>query len=391
MHITAKYFLQKSQAILLLFFVLFIIFFPSSSCIASWQATLSQYLFTDAVCFLSSSVFDWPMVSTLISSDSRAMYLFCLLLIMMAFLLQIIFVLFIKNSAHLQQYCYYIIVYYLVYMMWQYGWDKLTYQQFAAPEPNILFTNIGDAHKDILYWSAIGTSRGYNIFLGLVEMIASVLLMFRFTRPIGLLAVVFIMLNVLAINICFDINVKLFSAILLSMAMVCLLPYCMRVYQSIKHNMPLQAKLITQIMDTRLKNLIKYLILLGIMIQVCGKDIGAYFLFLSEKNNNDFKGAYQVINKNNQHIRRVFIHKDDYLITQNDDDKMQDYPIQLDTIIHCFVALLPNKQSMYIPFIAKNKILQTIILHQDTLRVMPINYKNMPALQPDFHATIDEY
>ena len=50
-----------------------------------------------------------------------------------------------------------------------YGVQKLLMQQFFTPEANTLYTPLGRLDKDILFWTTMGLSRGYNIFLGVVE------------------------------------------------------------------------------------------------------------------------------------------------------------------------------------------------------------------------------
>lgn len=105
-----------------------------------------------------------------------------------------------------------------------YGFSKLYKWQFMLPEPNILYTTVGEMHRDILYWTSMGTSRPYSMFMGVVEIVPAILLLFRRTTVLGAFAAVLVMANVVAVNFSFDITVKLHSSLLLIMAMVVLIP-----------------------------------------------------------------------------------------------------------------------------------------------------------------------
>lgn len=106
-----------------------------------------------------------------------------------------------------------------------YGFNKVFKYQFYFPEPNLLFTPMGNLSKDILFWSTMGTSYSYSIFSGLIEVLPAVLLLFRKTRVLGALIALAVMTNVVMINIGFDISVKVFSMFLWLLCLVVLIPY----------------------------------------------------------------------------------------------------------------------------------------------------------------------
>src|SRR5205085_9499653 len=110
---------------------------------------------------------------------------------------------------------YQLFIYYLCLQLLKYGVDKIFKNQFYLPEPNTLFTPAGMLDKDILYWSTMGTSYGYNIFLGSLEIAAALFILIKRTRLIGLLLSLGILINVTEVNFGFDISVKLFSLFLL--------------------------------------------------------------------------------------------------------------------------------------------------------------------------------
>jgi hypothetical protein len=107
----------------------------------------------------------------------------------------------------------------------RYGANKLFKWQFYSPEPNILYTRFGKLDHDIRYWSTMGTSYSYSVFMGIAEIIPAILLLIPKTRLVGLLISVGVFTNVLAVNIGFDIEVKGLSSFLLLLSLIGLIPY----------------------------------------------------------------------------------------------------------------------------------------------------------------------
>jgi len=110
-----------------------------------------------------------------------------------------------------------------------YGLAKLYKTQF--PDPSIYLLNFpyGDFHPQSLVWNFFGFSKGYNIFIGIVE-VASGLLLFRRTTAFGALISIVTLLNVVAVNYFFFVTVKLFSTMLLLMAVFLAAPYIKGVF-----------------------------------------------------------------------------------------------------------------------------------------------------------------
>jgi hypothetical protein len=75
----------------------------------------------------------------------------------------------------------------------------------------------------------MGYSLPYTVFAGLLETIGGVLLLWRRTATLGALLVTAVMANVVMLNLCYDIPVKLFATQLLVMAAVIALPDAKRV------------------------------------------------------------------------------------------------------------------------------------------------------------------
>lgn len=108
--------------------------------------------------------------------------------------------------------------------MFSYGVAKLFNGQFGPPSLSTLTENYGDASPMGLLWTFMGASRAYTIFTGLAETGAGVLLLFRRTSTLGALLGAAAMLNIVLLNFCYDVPVKLYSTHLLVMGLFLLLP-----------------------------------------------------------------------------------------------------------------------------------------------------------------------
>src|SRR5690606_10646329 len=72
-------------------------------------------------------------------------------------------------------------------------------------------------------WTYFGYSKGYNIFVGIVEMLAGFLL-FRKTFILGALITMSVSINIMLANYFFDVPVKLLSTSLFILSLFLILP-----------------------------------------------------------------------------------------------------------------------------------------------------------------------
>lgn len=105
-----------------------------------------------------------------------------------------------------------------------YGFYKVFPMQMPPPSTITLNETYGASSPMLLAWTFLGASPTYRIFAGLCEVIPGLLLLFRRTTTVGALGAAAVMLNVLMMNMSYDIPVKLFSAMLLLMALFLLAP-----------------------------------------------------------------------------------------------------------------------------------------------------------------------
>ena len=119
--------------------------------------------------------------------------------------------------------------YFLAAMMFVYGFAKVYAIQFRTPWLGRYDQAIGEMSPMGLLWTFMGHSRAYTIFAGLAEVAGGVLLLWRRTAVIGAFVVIAVMTNVVLLNFCYDVPVKLFSVELLAMAIAIVGPQLQRI------------------------------------------------------------------------------------------------------------------------------------------------------------------
>jgi hypothetical protein len=109
--------------------------------------------------------------------------------------------------------------YVLGFVLVLYGMDKVVPNaQFPFPSLETLVSPLGDLSVYRLYWASMGTSTMYAAFAGGMEIVAAGFLFFSRTALLGALLAASAMANVAALNLGFDIPVKVFSTHLFLMA-----------------------------------------------------------------------------------------------------------------------------------------------------------------------------
>lgn len=126
--------------------------------------------------------------------------------------------------------------YLLAYTMLLYGMVKVLKSQFPEPAPGRLLVPLGQMSPMGLLWTFMGRSTAYTVFAGLAEVTGGALLLFRRTTALGALVLVGVLGNVVALNYCYDVPVKLFSTHLLVMALVLLAPDLRRIADLLVRN-----------------------------------------------------------------------------------------------------------------------------------------------------------
>lgn len=115
--------------------------------------------------------------------------------------------------------------------MFSYGIAKVINSQFPYPDLDRFIQPIGHASPMGLLWTFMGASPAYCVFTGLAECAGGLLLFWWRTTTIGALIVAGVMINVVMLNFCYDVPVKLYSTHLLLLSIFLLLPDLHRMTQ----------------------------------------------------------------------------------------------------------------------------------------------------------------
>ena len=131
--------------------------------------------------------------------------------------------------------------YVLALTMLSYGLSKVFRLQFGELLTGRLVQNYGDSSPMGLLWTFMGYSAPYTIFSGLAETVGGMLLFFRRTTALGALLLIPVMTNIVILNFCYDVPVKLYSSNLLLMAVFLVGPDLRRLMDLLLLNRPTQA------------------------------------------------------------------------------------------------------------------------------------------------------
>jgi hypothetical protein len=213
-----------------------------------------------------------------------------------------------------------------------YGFDKVFKSQFYLPEPNTLYTPLGQLPPDLAYWSVMGASHTYSVFAGLLEVGPGLLLLWGRTRLVGGMLALAVLANVLALNFGFDISVKLWSGFLLGLAGIVAAPGLYTVYFAlvVREWRPAGPRRPAR-WSGRWMGALRGLLLGVLLLETAGR-------FVSGGHYNDdaqarplLHGAYAVVPLGpvaTPALVRVFVHRRGYFITQAADGRLQDYTLR---------------------------------------------------------------
>lgn len=161
------------------------------------------------------------------SGDTTFNYVLIFIFLVVAVVGTIIWTILDYKRTHYEKLAYWFVLtlrYYLGIVLLSYGFVKVIPTQFPAPSLETLLQPYGESTSMKLLWTFMGHSKAYNMFIGLTEAGAGLLLLFKRTRLIGALLSVAVMSNVVVLNFCYNIPVKLLSTHLLVIAIILVLP-----------------------------------------------------------------------------------------------------------------------------------------------------------------------
>jgi hypothetical protein len=120
------------------------------------------------------------------------------------------------------------LAWYLFIMMAFYAIFKITMAQMPFPNAEGLFKPLGNYSRVFLLFNFMGASPGYSIFTGVCEFLVAVLVLSRRTRVLGALLMLAILVNILSLNIFYNVMQKLLVINLLIVTLYILSPFLSR-------------------------------------------------------------------------------------------------------------------------------------------------------------------
>ncbi len=120
--------------------------------------------------------------------------------------------------------------FYLAFTLILYGAVKVIKLQFPDPSLMRLLQPFGNASPMGLAWTFLGFSKGYNIFMGIIE-VSAIMLLFRRTVVVGAFLSLAATVHVMTMNYFFDVPVKLLSTALVAMCLFILAPHFLKLYR----------------------------------------------------------------------------------------------------------------------------------------------------------------
>ena len=155
------------------------------------------------------------------SGDTTYDYMVIFLVFVIAIIGTITWTLLDRKRANYRK-LYYVLTtairYYVGLMLISYGLVKVIQLQFSAPQFYRLMQPYGESSPMGLAWTFLGFSEGYNLFMGIAEVLAG-LLLFRRTMTFGAVITLMTAMNVMAVNYFYDVPVKILSTHLVIMTL----------------------------------------------------------------------------------------------------------------------------------------------------------------------------
>lgn len=303
------------------------------------------------------------------------------------------------TTEKLNNFLYIASTYILAFFLLKYGLDKIFKYQFYDAAPNTLYTPVGYLSKDILFWTSMGSSHSYNVFMGLIEVVPGILLFWNRTRVLGALIAFGVLANVLAINFGFDITVKLLSGMLVATSLYILEPHSKRLWAFFVQNTFARIDLQeTLIKNSTLKRAFKGFVVALIIIETLLSYITAEAWNADNLPKIDYYGSYSVINNvgsstviNLTEIKRVHIHNLGYFILEDHDGNFKDFIAEISHGSNT-IKLVDSNLTLHV---LNDKNGFSFISNSDgnqfRLTVQQIDLKNLPYHFDSFHWTVESF
>ncbi len=216
-----------------IFFILFIILldwsFSSFTSYLFYSAGVATFL-DNIIGWVGKNIFD--ISYTIISpydgqhNDRTYTYLLYFTIAVVAILVTVIWSILDRKRTNYDKLYYWlttIIRYYLAFTLFLFALEKFFKMQFPDLGLYTLTQPVGDLSPMSLAWAFFGYSYGYNVFMGIAES-AALLLLFRRTMTFGAILTLIVLANVMAVNFNYDVHAKMYPTVMFFMAFFLVLP-----------------------------------------------------------------------------------------------------------------------------------------------------------------------
>lgn len=207
------------------------------------------------------------------------------------------------------------------------------------------------------------------------------------------------MLQVVAINLSFDISVKLYSLFLLMLSLGISWPGLVNIFQIlILHKTPNSTSSIVQPSYLAQNQKLSYVLIKALVISLIFYE--ASFKYFQNMNFNGdhaarpfLHGAYSVTTPNNNY-KRIFIHSRGYLIFQDRDDQLKDYRLKCNLrnkTLYLSKTGEPEARLQYQYDNTDSCLVLSGVLNKDSIKLIAklIDTDTLPLKRDGFHWTIE--
>jgi hypothetical protein len=267
------------------------------------------------------------------------------------------------NHARLHDWVRMYVRFFLGYTMLSYGLAKVIQTQFPFPMLEKLTQPLGEMSPMGLLWTFMGFSYPYNVFSGLGEVVGGGLLFFRRTTTLGALILVGVVGHIVMLNFSYDVPVKLFSSMLLAMAIFLLVPDLKRLLDVLVLNRPTKPVELGSLFGVRVLEIAARLVAAGylvyLVVTMVGRNREMQAAFGSKAPKSPIYGIYDVESmvRNSDTIpmllgdstvwRRVIVASSQWLAVRTMRDTTRYYSVTLDSV---------NKRMILTPRVARRTI-----------------------------------
>jgi len=174
--------------------------------------------------------------------------------------------------------------YTLALTLLSYACAKIIPTQFSHLQSRLVAESYGQSSPMALLWNFMGYSTPYTVFGGFAELLPAVFLLFRRTALLGALLSFCVLLNIVMLNFCYDVPVKLYSLNLLLLSVVLIAPEVPRLFRIFVLNYPaVPSNLREPLVTRRVALVVKVLVLVILLGQTIYSAVGLHRMVSAQR------------------------------------------------------------------------------------------------------------